>query len=70
MNTGLRRGELLGLTWTETDLVQQFLTVGGDSAKAGQTRHIPLNAEALLVLKQGKDKEFRRRTGLYDRHRI
>jgi site-specific recombinase XerD len=25
------------------------LTVGGDSAKAGQTRHIPLNAEALQI---------------------
>ena len=34
---------------------QQLLTVGGDTAKAGQTRHIPLNAEALLVLKQRKE---------------
>ena len=49
MNTGLRLGELLGLTWSEIELVQQFLTVGGESAKAGQTRHIPLNAEALQV---------------------
>ena len=50
MNTGLRRGELLRLTWSEIDLVQEFLTVGGDTAQAGQTHHIPLNAEALGII--------------------
>jgi hypothetical protein len=42
MNTGLRRGELLALTWFNTDLTHQFLALSGEIAKAGNTRHIPL----------------------------
>jgi integrase len=48
MNTGLRRGELLALTWA--DIVGDVLTVHGLGAKSGQTRHIPLNSEAVSVL--------------------
>jgi integrase len=57
MNTGLRRGELPALTWSAIDLTHQFLTVGGDTAKTGNTRHIPLNAEALSVLRKWKEQQ-------------
>lgn len=51
MNTGLRRGELLSLLWTDIDLEGKLLTVRGVTAKSGDTRHIPLNDEALTALK-------------------
>ena len=55
MNTGMRRGELLALKWSNVDLKGKQLTVEGATAKAGQTRHIPLNDEALDVLKKWKE---------------
>jgi integrase len=50
MNTGLRRSELFHLRWEDIDLEAKWLTVQGVSAKNGQTRRIPLNAEALAIL--------------------
>lgn len=52
LNTGLRRGELLALRWENVDLKGATLTVTAATAKAGQTRHVPLNAEAVQVLEQ------------------
>lgn len=51
INTGLRRGELLALKWTDVDLEAKLVTVRGVTAKTGQTRRIPLNIEALGVLR-------------------
>ena len=55
MNTGMRRGELLALRWANVDMKGKQITIEGATAKAGQTRHIPLNAEALDVLKKWKE---------------
>lgn len=50
LNTGLRRGELLGLTWGQVNFSAKLLTVTAATAKSGHTRRIPLNAEAFEVL--------------------
>lgn len=52
INTGMRRGEVFNLTWADVDLKNKFVTVEGDGAKSGQTRHIPLNKEALSTLQE------------------
>jgi integrase len=63
LNTGLRRSELFHLRWQDIDFEAKWLTVSGVSAKNGQTRRIPLNAEALSTLetwrKLAKDGESR-----------
>jgi integrase len=54
MNTGLRRGELFGLRWADVDFRHAVLTVHGDTSKTGRRRDIPLNDEALDVLRRWK----------------
>lgn len=52
LNTGLRRGELFQLRWTDVNLTSKWLVVRGSNAKNEQTRRIPLNVEAVEVLKK------------------
>ncbi len=54
LNTGMRRGELFKLTWENGNLHTRTITVEGATAKSRKTRHIPLNDEALDVLRRWK----------------
>jgi site-specific recombinase XerD len=60
INCGLRYGELAGLEWSAVDLGANVLTVTGRTAKGAKTRHIPLNAEALDVLKRWRGEGLRK----------
>ncbi len=55
MNTGLRRGESLKLRWSSVDFNRRLLTVEGRNAKNRQTRHVPLNEEAVNVLRNWRE---------------
>jgi len=55
LNTGMRRGEVFNLRWQDVSLQGKTLTVAGEGAKTSETRHIPLNAEALTTLKAWKE---------------
>lgn len=48
MNTGMRQGEILGLTWADVDL--QAKTIMLHKTKNNDHRVVPLNAEALKAL--------------------
>ena len=55
MNTGMRRGEVLSLKWDQVNLRDNpRVTVAASYAKSNKTRHIPLNSEAVAVLKKWK----------------
>jgi len=57
LNTGMRRGEITSLTWADVDLKTKQVTVRAGYAKSGKARHIPLNSEAVAVLKTWKKQE-------------
>ena len=50
LNTGLRQGELLSLSWPDINLSAQQLSIKGSNAKSGKTRHVPLNSDAMSAL--------------------
>jgi site-specific recombinase XerD len=47
--TGMRKDEILGLTWDRVDFENRFVTL--TRTKNGQMRHVPLNAPAESVLR-------------------
>jgi integrase len=57
LNTGLRRGEALGLRWADVEGAR--LVVRGEGTKTGRSRSVPLNAEAVAVLAAWKPADAR-----------
>ena len=51
VNTGIRQGELLSLTWGQVDLARKTITLTADKTKSKRTRRVPLNALALEALR-------------------
>ena len=69
LNTGLRRGELMGLCWDKVNLQKGWIEVARirdryglkETTKTGTIRHVPLNKAAkkalkLLAIKKGDDR--------------
>ncbi|SUD77493.1 tyrosine-type recombinase/integrase [Pseudomonas putida] len=52
LNTGIRRGELFNLKWERVSFSTKTITIIGDTTKTNETRHIPLNKEALETLQE------------------
>nr|WP_315438592.1 site-specific integrase [uncultured Pseudomonas sp.] len=52
LNTGVRRGELFSLKWSDVNFTTKTITVVGATAKTSETRHIPTNKEALSTLQE------------------
>lgn len=59
LQTGLRKMELLTLTWANIDLVSKEVTVVATVAKNRRSRAIPLNRAALEALKDARSKDGR-----------
>ena len=61
LNTGMRKGEILALTWDKIDFDNRFILL--DKTKNGERREIPINAtlkQTLLELFQGTKERPRR----------
>jgi integrase len=50
LSTGMRRGELFGLTWDRVDLKAGRITL--DHTKNGERRNVPLQGEALTAVRE------------------
>ena len=54
--TGLRESNVTGLEWSQVDIARSMAWVHADQAKAGKAIGVPLNDEALKVIKAQKGK--------------
>ena len=58
--TGLRRANVTGLEWSQIDLARRLAWIHPDQAKARKAIAVPLNAEAVLLIRKqiGKHSVF------------
>lgn len=47
---GMRRGEILGLTWKQVDLAGRMIRLGAEDTKEGRKKRVPLREEVIAVL--------------------
>jgi len=64
LNTGMRRGEILDLTWDNVSFSSRIVTIAAATTKSGQARHIPLNHEARSALEHWHNQRGRPENGL------
>lgn len=57
LKTGMRRGELFDLLWSDIDLDSATITIRAEISKSNRTRHIPLSPIALQTLKDWKTQQ-------------
>jgi integrase len=50
-HTGMRQGEILGLTWGQVDLKEGFIRLRPEDTKTNEGRLIPLNRELIEIFK-------------------
>lgn len=48
--TGMRRGEVLGLTWKRINLKKRMIFLGPDEVKEGQWKRVPIHRDLLPIL--------------------
>jgi integrase len=58
--TGLRQGNVLGLTWEQIDMERRIATITGYDMKNGESLGVPLNDVAIGVLERQKGKHKER----------
>jgi integrase len=54
LQTGFRRGELLGLCWGDVDFSRGIMRVRAELAKSHEGREVPINSQLRQVLEQGQ----------------
>lgn len=67
--TGLRRANVTGLEWSQVDLTRRLAWIHPDQAKARKAIAVPLNAEAIILIRKriGKHEKY---VFSYNGHRI
>jgi integrase len=56
LHTGLRKANVIGLQWSQVDLVRRCVWIHADQAKARKSLFVPLTNAAVLVLRQQMDR--------------
>jgi len=69
LNTGLRAGNIMGLQWSQINMANRNIIIHGDQSKNGKAFGVPLNREAIEILKaeMGRHHEF---VFTYQGHRV